>query len=69
MHSELKLQTMPFTFSKNKKGEYLNMNIACAEVFGFDSTHDVVGKTDYDLPTGISKFADIFRANDAAVIK
>lgn len=69
MSKTLKIDEKQFSFEKDKKGKYIGMSLACAKVHGFKSINNVIGKTDYDLPTDMSKFADVFRANDAAVIK
>lgn len=55
-------------WKKDAQGNFLDMNECFARTLGFHKPADAYGKSDYDLPTGMSKFADIFRAADKKVM-
>lgn len=55
-------------WKKDTQGNFLDMNECFAQTLGFHTPSDAVGKNDYDLPTGLSKFADIFRDADNKVM-
>ena len=52
---------------KNKEGVYLGCNIRQANSLGFQFSHEVVNKTDFDLPWGGNK-AEVFRKNDLHIM-
>lgn len=52
---------------KDLEGHYLGCNKFVATMAGFDSTNDIIGKTDYDLCW--KEFADEWRLLDKQVIK
>ena len=54
-------------FWKDVESVYLGCNLAAARDAGFESTEEIVGKTDYDLAWKAS--AEIFRADDREVIR
>jgi len=51
---------------KDKAGRYLGCNDAIAKTLGLNSPHDVIGKTDHELPW--SEFADELIENDNLVM-
>jgi PAS domain S-box-containing protein len=53
-------------FWKDSQLNYLGCNRAFAESVGLASPNDIVGKTDFDLP---SKHAELYRADDNFVMK
>ncbi|MGP1385673.1 MAG: diguanylate cyclase [Thainema sp.] len=55
-------------FWKDRESTYLGGNQLWAEMVGLDSTEDVVGKTDYDLPWNPG-FADDYRQEDRTIIE
>ncbi|WP_017296510.1 PAS domain S-box protein [Nodosilinea nodulosa] len=62
------LDTFPLrVFWKDRQSVYLGGNIKAAEVCGFDSPADMIGKTDYDMPWGETE-AELYRADDRAVM-
>lgn len=56
-------------WKKDKNLQYTDMNDTAARVFGFGNRENAIGKCDYDIPSGLSIFADIFRENDSQIIK
>jgi PAS domain S-box-containing protein len=54
-------------FWKNKQGVYLGCNDAFAHSLGLDSPDDVIGKTDFDLPT-TEEASEAYRADDKQVM-
>lgn len=48
---------------------FVELNDTAVYVFGFENLNSALGKNDYDIPTGLSNFAEIFRQNDLKVIK
>lgn len=65
--SELLKQLPTYVFWKDKKGVYLGCNELFARSLGLEKVSDIVGKTDYDLPT-TKEESDAFRADDQHVI-
>ncbi len=62
------LDTIPQSvFWKDREGRYLGCNAHFARAAGLASSDDIVGKTDFDLPTPRSE-AEAYRADDRAVI-
>lgn len=53
---------------KDKNGVYLGCNNRQARSLGFQYGHEIVGKTDFDLPWGDNK-AQLFRKNDCHIIE
>ena len=54
-------------YLKDIKGVYLGCNKFQAEMAGFDSPSDIIGKTDYDLPW--KNDADVITANDKKIMR
>jgi PAS domain S-box-containing protein len=65
---ELLKQIPASVFWKNRNSVYLGCNTAFAYSLGLSSPAEVVGKTDYDLPT-TKEESDSFRADDKQVIE
>ncbi len=62
------LDTIPQSvFWKNKDGIYIGCNQRFAEAIGLMNTHQVIGKTDYDMPWPKEE-ADAYRADDLEVL-
>lgn len=62
------LNTIPQSvFWKDKEGKYLGCNSAFAKSAGFNSSDEIIGKTDYELPWTRQE-AEAYRADDAVVI-
>ncbi len=55
-------------FWKNKDGVYMGCNQAFADSLGLTTIDDVIGKTDYDLPT-TKEESDAYRADDKEVME
>ncbi|HAT7956475.1 TPA: PAS domain-containing protein [Legionella pneumophila] len=53
---------------KDKNGVYLGCNNRQAQSLGFQFGHEIVGKTDFDLPWGENK-AELFRRNDKLIME
>src|SRR5579875_1599193 len=53
-------QLPDFVFVKDTDGRFLVANRAIAEAYGFESSKDLIGKTDFDLhpPAAAQKFHD-----------
>lgn len=64
---ELLKQVPAHIFWKDKKGVYLGCNDTFANALGFSSPGEVVGKTDFDLPTTREE-SEAFRKDDKEVI-
>lgn len=63
------LNTFPlFVFWKDRNSVYLGCNQNFAAAAGLPSPEAIVGKTDYDLPWGVSE-AELYRADDREVIE
>ncbi len=65
--SELLLRLPVHVFWKNTEGVFKGCNQAFAKSIGLSSPNDVIGKTDYDLPT-TKEESDAYRTDDLAVI-
>ena len=65
---ELLKQIPASVFWKDIDSVYLGCNDAFASSLGLSSPKEVIGKTDYDLPT-TKKESDAFRADDKQVIR
>lgn len=65
---ELLKQIPASVFWKDKNSVYLGCNNAFAYSLGLSSPKEVIGKTDYDLPT-TKEESDAFRADDKQVIE
>lgn len=57
-----------FIFWKDKNSVYLGCNEAFASSLGLDSTSQIIGKTDYDLPT-TKEQSDAYRTDDKLVME
>lgn len=66
--SELLKQLPTYVFWKDKAGVFLGCNELFARSVGLSKASDIVGKTDYDLPT-TKEESDAFRADDQLVMK
>lgn len=64
---ELLKQLPSYVFWKNKDSVYLGCNETFAQSLGLSSSDEIVGKTDYDLPT-TKEESDAFRADDQQVM-
>lgn len=63
------LQSLPYAvFWKDQEGRFLGCNAAAVCAFGVDDPADVIGKTDFDLPSVTRKQAEAFRAKDREII-
>jgi signal transduction histidine kinase/CheY-like chemotaxis protein/HPt (histidine-containing phosphotransfer) domain-containing protein len=67
-HSIIDLLPNHHIFWKNKELVYLGCNKAFSESLGFSSPTEIIGKTDYDLPTTIEQ-TELYRADDLEIIK
>jgi PAS domain-containing protein len=56
-----------YIFWKDCNSVYLGCNVSFAKSLGFKSSADIIGKTDYDLPT-TKKESDAYRADDHEVM-
>lgn len=65
---ELVKQVPAYIFWKDRNSVYLGCNNAFAHSLGLSSPAEIVGKTDYDLPT-TEEESDSFRADDKQVIE
>ncbi len=65
---ELLKQIPASVFWKDKNSVYLGCNNAFARSLGLSSPEEIIGKTDYDLPTA-KEDSDAFRADDKQVIE
>ena len=65
---ELLKQIPASVFWKDKNSVYLGCNDAFAHSLGLSSPEEIIGKTDYDLPT-TKEESDAFRADDKQVMK
>jgi len=65
---ELLKQMPAYVFWKDRNSVYLGCNNAFAYSLGLSSSVEIVGKTDYDLPT-TKEEGDSFRADDKQVIE
>lgn len=65
---ELLKQIPAYVFWKDKNSIYLGCNNAFAYSLGLSSPAEIIGKTDYDLPT-TKETSDAFRADDRHVIE
>lgn len=66
---QLLLDTIPEQiFWIDQQSVYMGCNRLYAEIAGLDSTDDIVGKTDYDLPRGPGE-ADYFRQEDQFILE
>lgn len=54
-------------YIKDKEGFYINCNLFQAQMAGFTSPEQVIGKTDYDLPW--KSLADSIRTNDKEIME
>jgi DNA-binding CsgD family transcriptional regulator len=62
--------TMPGSWGcKDEHSNYLYINDTLATITGFDSKHDAVGLTDYDLPCDAAACANLFREQDKEVMQ
>lgn len=57
-----------YIFWKDKNSVYLGCNQALAHSLGLNSPADIIGKTDYELPTPIEQ-SDAYRADDQEVMR
>jgi PAS domain S-box-containing protein len=63
------LRQLPLhVFWKNKEGVYLGCNEAFADTLGLASPDEIIGKTDYDLPTTREE-SNFYRVTDKQVMK
>ncbi len=68
---EFILKSTPgYMYWKDLDSVYRGCNQNLAEIIGFKSPEDIIGKTDYDLPHGVNdvRVADKFRQDDLYVI-
>lgn len=54
-------------FWKDKDSVYLGCNKAFSQALGLASSHEIVGKTDYDLPTTLEQ-SETYRADDQKIM-
>lgn len=66
--AELLFRLPVHVFWKNTQGVFWGCNQAFAESVGLSSPQDIIGKTDYDLPT-TKEESDAYRADDQAVMQ
>lgn len=64
---ELLKQLPVYVFWKDRESVYLGCNDSFAVSVGFSSAEEIIGKTDYDLPT-TKEESDAFRADDNEVM-
>jgi PAS domain S-box-containing protein len=57
-----------YVFWKDKNSVYLGCNKLLASALGFESSQDIIGKTDYDLPTTKIE-SDAYRIDDQLVME
>jgi DNA-binding CsgD family transcriptional regulator len=58
-----------YVWKKNLNLEFVDLNHDCAIVFGFQNVDEALGKSDYEIPSGLAEFADVFRENDRSVLR
>lgn len=58
-----------YIWKKDLNLNFVDLNNAAAQAFGFDDIDAAIGKSDYDIPSGLSEFSDVFRTHDTNVIK
>ena len=65
--STLLKQLPSHVFWKNRESVFLGCNEVFAKALGLSSPQDIIGKTDYDLPTTKDE-SDAYRADDKEVM-
>lgn len=58
-----------YIWKKDLNLNFVDLNDSAARVFGFSDRDHALGKSDYDIPSGLVNFADIFRGHDMNVIQ
>ena len=58
-----------YLWKKDVNLHFSDITDACAQLFGFQDREHALGKSDYDIPSALSKFADVFRENDKRVLQ
>lgn len=58
-----------FIWQKDSNLKFIDLNQSAASAFGFKNPDSAKGKSDYDIPSKLSKFADVFREHDNWVMK
>lgn len=66
--AELLKQIPSYVFWKNKESRYIGCNDVFAKSLGFERPEEIIGKTDYDLPTSIEE-SNAYRADDLQVME
>lgn len=54
---------------KDFDSKFIAMSAGTASLIGFKSSEDAIGKSDYDIPCGVSEFADDFIRLDRMVLR
>lgn len=68
LESLSKMMPGVFFWKKSINSVYMEVNSACAELFGINNKREVSGFTDYDIPCKISEFAETFQQQDRLVV-
>lgn len=69
LESLSKIMPGVFFWKKTSDSVYMEMNAACAELFGINRKREISGFTDHDIPCKISEFAELFQQQDRQVIE
>lgn len=56
-------------WEKDVSLSFVDSNNICAQSFGFGHIDSILGSNDYEIPCGISEYAEIFRKNDRLVME
>jgi DNA-binding CsgD family transcriptional regulator len=57
-----------YLWKKDLNSRYIELNVACADLFGINPKKDISGLADDEIPCPISEFAEVFRSQDKQVI-
>lgn len=65
------LKDMPgiLYWEKDASLSFIGSNNTCAKSFGFGHVDKILGSNDYEIPCGISEYAEVFRKNDRLVME
>src|SRR2546421_11069870 len=67
---EIILNAIPIgVFWKDRHSRYLGCNRHVSDAFGFPHPHDIIGKTDYDVPCLKHDEADFFIRTDRRIME
>lgn len=58
-----------YVWKKDLNLNFIDLNESAAKAFGFYDRRHAIGKSDFDIPSKLSQFANVFRSHDMNVIK